>query len=496
MTYRILTGHISQETNSFNRIPTTLKHFRALGLLLGDEIPPALCGTRTTLGAMFEAAEKFGWMLSHPLVAKATPGGAVTKEAFAQLCAWFLAGAAGCDGALFELHGAMVAEGYEDAEGEILARLRTLLGPDAPIVVTLDLHANVTEKMAANASALIAVRTYPHIDYYERAWQGAELLDRALRREIHPKTVIAKRPMLGGLDGGRTQVGPMRELIDRGEALEAFGKALVVSVCAGFSLSDVHDAGPSVTVTVDGDTAEARRIAEQFMDYAWETREFVSSPWMGASIAEAVERAKSGESSADKPLVIADNSDNPGGGAYGDATNFLRAMIAADLQNAAFHAIFDPAAVQAGIAIGVGNKGRILLGGKYAPEMGGGPLEVQGQIVSITDGHFRCFGPSFLGGGAWNTFGLSMLVRIGGIDVVVTSNNGQAVDLAQLTSLGVDPFHCTTIALKSSHHFRAAFEPIAREVIMVDGGAMLSASMRPAYHHVRRPIWPLDEVIP
>ncbi|TIY09888.1 MAG: M81 family metallopeptidase, partial [Mesorhizobium sp.] len=213
----------------------------------------------------------------------------MTKETFAQLCAWFLAGADGCDGALINLHGAMVADGWEDAEGEILARLRAILGPDAPIVVTLDLHANVTEKMAANASALIAVRTYPHIDYYERAWQAAELLDRALRGEIRPRTVIAKRPMLHGLNVGRTQNGPMRELIDRGEALEASGKALVVSICSGFSWSDIYDVGPSVTVTSDGDTTEAQRIAEEFMDYAWETREFVSTTETIVNVAEALE---------------------------------------------------------------------------------------------------------------------------------------------------------------------------------------------------------------
>ncbi|MES0101724.1 M81 family metallopeptidase [Mesorhizobium sp. M0019] len=490
MNYRILTGEIEHEANTFSKVPTTLEHFRFGALLLGDEIPPARRGTRTAVGAAFEAAEKFGWTLSHPLVASATPGGMVTKETFEQLCAWFLAGAEGCDGALINLHGAMVAVGCEDAEGEILARLRANLGPDAPIVVTLDLHANVTQKMATNASALIAVRTYPHIDYYERAWQGAKLLDRAIRGEIRPRTVIAKRPMLRGLDYGRTEVGPMRELIDRGEALEHSGKALAVSVCAGFSRSDIYDVGPSVTVTADGDATEAQRIAEEFMDYAWQTREFTSDLGGSISITEAVQRAKSGEAGADKPLVLADFSDNPGGGYYGDATNLLRAMMATDLQNAAFHAIFDPAAVQAGIAIGVGNKGCIQLGGKYAPETGGGPLEVEAQIVSITDGRFRCYGP--MGGGAWRNYGSSLMLRVGGIEVVVTSGNDQATDLAQLTSLGIDPLHCATIAVKSYHHFRAAFEPIAREMIRVDGGGMETAA--PDYRHVRRPIWPLDDI--
>ena len=491
MGFRILTGQIAHETNTFSKVATTLDHFRAGTLLLSNEIPAARRGTRTALGATFEAAEKFGWTLSHPLAAAANPSGTVTRATFEQLASWLLAGAEGCDGALIDLHGAMVAEGCEDAEGEILARLRKILGPDAPIVVTLDLHGNITQRMAENASALIAVRTYPHIDYYERAWQGAHLLDRALRGEIRPRTVIAKRPMLRGLDGGRTQSGPMRELIDRGEALEAAGRALVVSVCAGFTAADIHDIGPSVTVTADGDTAAAQRIAEEFMDYAWQTRDFVSV--RHASIADAVARARAGQDGADKPLVLADVTDNPGSGHYGDTTNLLRAMIAADLQNAAFYAIFDPDAVQAATRIGAGNKGRIRLGGRHDPEAGGGPLDVDAEVVSLTDGNFQCHGP--MGGGVWRSYGPSALLRAGGVAIALISRNGQANDLAQLISLGVDPLRCATIAVKSNHHFRAAFEPIAREVVTVNGGGLGAAILsRMDYRHVRRPIWPLDDV--
>src|SRR5205814_6724189 len=152
------------------------------------------------------------------------------------------------DGVLLHLHGAMVSDSHEDAEGEFLARLHRRLGPEVPIVVTLDLHGNVTELMADNASALIAFRTYPHIDQYERAWQGAELLERAMQGEVKPKTVIARLPMMHGLDWGRTQRGPMAELIAKGEALEGSGEVLVSSICAGFALANIRDVGPSVTV--------------------------------------------------------------------------------------------------------------------------------------------------------------------------------------------------------------------------------------------------------
>lgn len=498
MAYHILTGQIAHETNTFSKVATTLEHFRAGTLLLGNEIPAARRGTRTALGATFEAAEQFGWSLAHPLAASANPSGTVTRETFDQLLSLFLADAAGCDGALIDLHGAMVAEGCEDAEGEILARLRAIMGPDAPIVVTLDLHGNITQKMADNANALIAVRTYPHIDYHERAWQGARLLDRALRGEIHPRTVIARRPMLRGLDSGRTQTGPMRELIDRGAALEAAGNALVVSVCAGFTAADIHDIGPSVTVTADGDTTEARRIAEAFMDHAWQTRGFASV--RHASIADAVARAKTaeagtGQEAGGKPLVLADVTDNPGSGHYGDTTNLLRAMIAADLQNAAFYAIFDPEAVQAATRIGAGNTGPLRLGGRHDPEAGGGPLDLDAHVVSLTDGTFQCHGP--MGGGVWRSYGPSALVRAGGVAIALISRNGQANDLAQLISLGIDPLRRATIAVKSNHHFRAAFEPIAREVITVNGGGLGAAILsRMDYRHVRRPIWPLDDIAP
>lgn len=491
MAPRILTGQISHETNTFSKLATNLDSFRRRMLVLGNEVPEALRGTRTAIGAAFEAADQFGWTLSHPLAAAANPSGMVTSEAFEQLTAWLLAGAEGCQGALIDLHGAMVTEDFEDAEGEILARLRSALGPDAPIVVTLDLHGNITTRMAENASALIAVRTYPHIDYYERAWQGARLLDRALRGEIHPRTVIAKRPMLRGLDGGQTQSGPMRELIDRGEALEKSGAALVVSVCAGFPPADIRDTGPSVTVTTDADAATGHRIAEEFMDYAWETRDSVSA--RHASIADAVAQAQSGQLRPDKPLVLADVTDNPGSGHYGDTTNLLRAMIAADLRNAAFYAIFDPVAVADAAAIGVGRTGRILLGGKHDALAGGAPLELEARVVSLTDGHFQCFGP--MGGGVWRNYGPSALLRVGGVAIAVISNNGQANDLAQLISLGVDPLRCATIAVKSNHHFRAAFEPIARAVVTVNGGGLgASIDARMDYRRVRRPIWPLDSV--
>ena len=490
---RVLTARFMHETNTFSRVPTDMTVIRRRDYHLENEIPAAFRGTRSAFGAAFEAADKFGWTLVHPVSANPNPSGIVTDDAFEQITATILGAVdikGPIDGVLLFLHGAMVCDSHEDAEGEFLGRLRRRLGPDVPIVVTLDLHANVTQLMADNANALIAYRTYPHIDYYERAWQGAELLQRAMQGEIRPKTVIARRPMLYGLDHGRTQRGPMAELISRGEGLERDGEALVVSICAGFSRANIRDVGPSVTVTVDGDTGRGQAIADEFIDYAWQTRGFTTVKLL--SVAEAVERARRGRP-GDKPLVVADYTDNPGGGGYGDATAFLKGLVEGAIKSVAFHAICDPEAVEQGTRAGVGTKTTLVLGGKTDPSMGGGPLALYGEVVCLTNGRFVAYGP--MGGGVERDYGPSMVFRVVGIDIIVITNNGQAVDLGQFTSLGVDPTRYRTVAVKSMQHFRAAFEPIAREVILVDTSALCSEVYTPElFTKVRRPIWPLDPI--
>jgi microcystin degradation protein MlrC len=488
---RVLTARFMHETNTFSRVPTDMAAFRRRDFHLENEIPVAFRGTRSAFGATFEAADKFGWTLIHPVSANPNPSGIVTDDAFEEITRMIL-GAVDAkgpiDGALLHLHGAMVSGTHEDAEGEFLARLRRRLGSEAPIVVTLDLHANVTQRMADNANVLIAYRTYPHIDQYERAWQGAELLERAMQGEIRPNTVIARRPMLYGLDHGRTQRGPMAELIARGEALEQSGEALVVSICAGFSRANIHDVGPSVTVTVDGNIQGGQAIAEEFMDYAWQTRGFTTVKLL--SVAEAVALARQGKV-GDKPLVVADYTDNPGGGGYGDATAFLKGLVESGIDSVAFHAICDPEAVEQGMRAGVRTKTTLTLGGKTDPAMGGPPLALHGEVVCLTSGRFIAYGP--MGGGVERDYGPSMVFRVGGIDIIVITNNGQAVDLGQFTSLGIDPTRYRTVAVKSMQHFRAAFEPIARAVVLVDTGALCSEIYTPElFTRVRRPIWPLD----
>lgn len=514
--FRVLTCEFAHETNTFCKVPTTLDCFRRQNYITEEaEIIKQRKNTRSSLGATYEVAAKYDWEVTTSISATSNPTGKITNETFETIVKILMAPLhhQNFDGLLLHLHGAMVTEQYEDAEGELLTRIRKLIGNEIPIIVTLDLHGNITETMAKASSCLIACRTYPHIDFYEQAWRGGELLQQAMLKKVSLHTVIAKRPLLRGLDGGRTHVGsPMHTLITRGEVLEnnSSDPIKVISICAGFTAADIYEIGPSVTVTVDvanmecccGDrtmTSEedivkyAHDIANDFMDYAWEQRFYSSVSHL--SIQEASLKAKREEESGTytAPLVIADVTDNPGSGHYGDATNLLREMIDVGLTNAVFYAIYDPEAVLQGQSIGVGKVGRIKLGGKHDVEAGGPPLELEGRVVSLTDGHFPSFG--IMGGGVWQNMGLSMLFRVGGgVDICVISNNGQALDLAQVTSLGVDPTHKSTIALKSNHHFRAAFGPISREIVTVDGGGLGSVILKMGtYYNVRRPIWPLDK---
>ena len=425
------------------------------------------------------------------------------------------------------LHGAMVSEEYEDSEGEILRRCRELVGPDIPILVTLDLHGNITQQMVDHANCLIAVRTYPHIDFYEMAWKAADLLERCMRGELELRSVIARRPTLRGLDGGRSQRGPMRDLLDRADIIEAQGiggdKILsnsreipaldtnpihIISICAGFTAADMFDSGPSVTATVDVKGKEeaalaiAKAVTESFMDYVWETRSFTSVKHMEpcdlVALAQARQSSRAPETRG--MLLAAEVTDNPGSGHYGDATNVLRCMLEASppLAQAAFYAICDPEAVASGVSIGVGNTGEIFLGGRHDPTAGGPPLPIRGRVVSVTDGHFLSKGPVV--GGTWQNLGLSMLFRAEcGVEVCIISNNAQALDLSQMRSLGCHPEDKRFIVVKSAHHFRADFGPLADAdlggmVATVDGGGLGSVIVKTGkFEKIRRPVWPLDQ---
>ena len=470
MTFRVLTASFAHETNTFIEFETSIANFEQHSYLhTPDEIYRKHHGTKTALGSTYELGDYYGWEVEAAVEAVANPSGKVSADAFNVIAGYILSASqqGNVDGVILHLHGAMVSTCHEDAEGELLRRLREVIGYEVPVIVTLDLHGNISDLMVHHSDCLIAVRTYPHIDFYERGLQAGHLLQRCMKREVKLRTMLCKVPCIGGCDGGRTQVGPMVELLRRADQIEQAGEALVVSICAGFTAADIYDIGPSVTVTVDvtgeeergkdsPSVARALSLANALGEYIWETKEYCSLDILSIDDAVALAVATENDSvgvsgSSSEPgcgrvggaLVMADVSDNPGSGHHGDTTALLQALIKADLRHTvAFFAIFDPDAVRQGEAIGEGQFGSITLGGRRAPHLGGGPLQLTGKVEFLGDS------PEWSSDNAHPLCGpmaqhcaptgkcMRFSVNDGRFDICVTSNNGQAFDIGQLTAMG------------------------------------------------------------
>lgn len=491
MIHRVLMGEFAHETNTFSVQPADLGAFQRMFCHIGEDVPRKMRDTNTEVAGFLDAADHHGWGVAHTVACFATPCGRVTDAAWNELAGRIVRAAhdrSGYDGVLLALHGAMVSESCDDAEGQLLEQVRAAVGSEVPIAVTLDLHANVSDRMADLADIMVSYRTYPHIDHRDRGRQAGTLLERAMAGEIHPRTLIARRALLGLADNGRTDAGPMPGLLARAARIEEQPDVLAISINAGFPYADVHHAGPTVLVTGDGDNPRLRDIAEELMGDVWVTRDICTNTYLGVD--EAAATAKSHEGGG-QPLIIADYSDNPGGGAYGDATDLLRAMVDAGLEDAAFGSIRDAAAAAALHAAGIGATATLELGGTTAPTYGGPPLELTGETIALTDGRYVHAGPMWKG--TERTLGPTAVFRVGGIDILVATNPMQALDLNMFIANGIDPTTKKTVALKSMQHFRAAFEPIASSIILADSGALCSPDyMRLSYRNLRRPIHPLD----
>lgn len=495
MTFRVLTGLFGHESNSFSRLPTTRENFENYLLAFGDDVPAVVSGARIEPAGVEEAASLHGWELVRTLVAWATPSGPLDEDAWT-MGRDAIVGTAEregpLDGVLLNLHGAMAVMTEPDAEGALLSALRAAVGPDVPIAITLDLHANVTPEMADNADIICAYRTYPHTDQIETSLRAATLLDKAMRGEIRPVSYTARRDMIVGLDNGRTTTAnPMTELLERADALEkSDADVLLISLHAGFTPADLHDNGPTVSITANGDDPRFRTVAEDFMDYAWETRHFDSNTYL--SVPQTVEtlKARLAEEESSGPLVVADCSDNPGSGAYGDSTYLLQGLLEAGFDNACLGTITDPEAASALVAAGEGSTVAVMLGGKIDPAYGP-PLELEGMVRRVTDGTYVAQGPRWKG--VTHRLGPTAVFRVGGMDIVVASNRVQLTEIEAFTHAGVDPGKKDIVVVKSAQHFRAAYAPIARDILICDAGALASQDLsRLPFTRLRRPVFPLD----
>lgn len=494
--FKVFSAGVMHESHSFSELRADLDRFRTTdGYHRDDEVLTAYRGTNSEMGAVIDQAERHGWDLVHPLMANTTPSGPVTREAyehFSDVILTALRAALPVDGLLMPLHGAMVTDGLEDAEGELVRRLRDVVGPDVPIAVTLDLHANVGPDLAHYADIISGYRTTPHVDMYETARRVGELLQRAMLREIRPRIAYAQPAAFESLDMGRTisGAGPMVDILAQARALEGKDDILDISIQAGFDWSDKKHLGPSVLVTSDGETPRAQEIADELAAFAWRTRGVKTIALLPIDEAMRIAQEPGG---GPGPLLIGDFTDCPGAAAMGDGTLLLKAMIEADLEDAALCSIADPYAVQQAVAAGVGATVRLSLGGKLNPKFGGGPLDCDAMVLRLSDGVAVRKGPYYTG--VATTFGPSCLLEIGGVRVIVATNRLQIDDREQFRIFGVDPDTTNIVACKAVNHFRADFEPIGRRLIYVEAGGLASCNFKQFdYRRVRRPVWPLDDV--
>jgi microcystin degradation protein MlrC len=424
-------------------------------------------GTENTeLAGFLDAGRVHDWQITHVLSAAAGPSGKIRRRAFDWLCEPILASLKkhSFDGLLLGLHGAMGLDFCEDGEGELLRRVRSVVGKEMPIAITLDPHANVSEQMCALADIIVSFKTYPHIDMRDTGRQAEEV------------------------NGGRTDIGPMVERVAAARAYEEKEDVFAVSINAGFASADVAEVGPTVLVSGQGNFAAHAAFAETIADDIWQRRFEVLNDYLSVDEAAAIAVAYAPEKG---PLVIADYADNPGAGGYGDSTELLRALLEAGVNNACFAPMVDGAVVQALQTAVVGKPVQLMLGGKTDPGFGGGPLAVEAELVSLSDGLFTGDGPMIHG--LHGSFGPCAVIRVGGIEILVVTIPRQILDLQQFKAFGLDPQKKHVVAVKSMHHFRAAFEPISGQIIVCDSGALCTPSYdRLPYRNVPRPIFPLD----
>lgn len=493
MTKRVLIAGFKHETNTFSILPTTLQSYEARGYVKGDGIVPFFKGTNTEIAAFLDGCTKYGWEPVLSVAADATPSGKLTKECYETIAGEIVEGVANAgklDAILLNLHGAMVAEHTDDGEGTLLERIRLKVGPDVLIAATLDLHANVTKAMAKYADILVSYRTYPHIDMYDIGAEAVEIVKRALDGEVKPRTYLARRAQIYGADDGRTtSPGPMTELLDRCAKIKASDPGVLsASINGGFAWADIPEVGPTAVLVGDGNDPRFQGYVESLADEIWEGRHRRTVEFL--SVAEALKRAKA-VGKIGKPAVLADFADNPGGGGYGDTTGLLRGMIEAGLESAAMAAFYDPEVALACHKAGVGATVKLKLGGKVDPRFGA-PIEATGTVTHLSDGHMTIEGPMMRG--LTLDMGPTATLKIGGVEVVINSRRFQNYDRNFFRAGGIEPAERAIIAVKSSQHFRAAYAPIAAEVIVVDegGGVMSNNLQKLPFKRVPRPTFPLD----
>ncbi len=485
---RIAIGGLMHESNTFSSGSTTLSSFEAGGLEVGEGILTRWGQAHHEVGGFFRGAERYGFEPVPTLMAWATPSGPLTAETHGELIDRLVESirdAGRVDAVLLALHGAMVAEGTPDADGVILARVRELIGPDRPLIATLDYHANVSPLMCEMSDALVGYQTYPHVDQRQRGSHAAGIAAQAASGKARPTQALCQLPLLIHLLAQETDREPIRRILAQAQFHESSPGVLAASVLAGFPYADVEKAGASCVVVTDDAPELAHRLANSVAEHLWNLRrELTTTP---PSPTEAVERALQASST---PVVLVDLGDNIGGGSAADSTVLIHELIRQDATDVIV-VLFDPEAVQSCVAAGVGSEVNVLAGGKI--DRNAPPLPLRGRVRLLHEGRY-VEERARHGGLRHNDQGLTAVVEMNGnVQVVLNSRRHPPFSLGQLTSLGLRPDRAKILVVKAAVAYKAAYAPIAGTIIEVDTPGLTAANpARYHYEHLRRPIYPLD----
>ncbi len=465
---RIAIGGFQHETNTFAPARATYEDFERHdgwpGLTRGAEIFDTFPGRNLPIAGFMAAGQAAGYDLQPLIWCQAEPSSYVTEDAFERIAAQLCDGLAAMkdlDGVYLDLHGAMVCEHHEDGEGALLQRVRAVIGPDLPLVISLDLHANVTETMARESTAMTIFRTYPHIDMADTGARAQPLMAQILKGELTAKA-YRKLPFIIPILGQYTGMEPNLSIFGTLTAPEEGVASL--DFAPGFPPADIYECGPAA-VAYGGDQSAVEQAADRLHDLVvgaeadFENRIF--PPDEAVRMAMAV--------SADKPVVLADAQDNPGAGASSDTVGLLQALLDGGAQGAVMALLNDPETVAIAQEVGLGKTFQGKLGGKSG-QPGQAPLPGRFVAEALGDGRFTCTGAMYRG--IETQLGPMALLRIehpeADVRVVVGSERFQCLDQAIYRHVGVEPTAQRILAVKSTVHFRADYAPIASEIIAVE----------------------------
>ncbi|MBL8831753.1 MAG: M81 family metallopeptidase [Rhodospirillales bacterium] len=486
---RLVLAMLKHETNTFSPIVTDLERFGQWGLQYDADVVAAYENTAMPLAAYMKLAKARGAEIATPVAAEAMPGGLVTEQAYEHLAGRILAAIdEGCDGALLDLHGAMVCEHTVDGEGTLLARIRAR-HPGLPIAVTYDLHANLSAEMVGNCTAMIGYKTYPHVDMYEVAERVGKVVIDAIDGKCRPVMAWGRLPLLSQTLRQGTADTPMKELQAMAAEMETRPGILCATVFGGFPMADIPIAGNSAIVVADADRSKAAAATQALLDATWKARENFTH--VHAPIAATVARAKEVNAS---PIVLLDHADNVGSGGTSDVMAAIAEVLRQELDDVAVATVWDPAAVSAMQAAGLGSRVTLDLGGKCdmpSIDLPGRPLRVSGTVRNLADGKWRVEGPMYTG--VLVNTGPTAVLDTGRMRIVVVSRHHEPWDTGIFTANGIDPTRQRFLLLKSRIHYRAGFAPLARATFTLDGeGVTTSDNSKLVYRNLPRPIHPLD----